>query len=302
MTCGTVFVKRDILQTLPKEDIPFPVEVPPRIRADLHRLNAVVDGALETGHFRLDREYPAYRQRKRELLGSHAERCHRLETDDPEGLALALERVSGLIALEHPDFAPRLEPDWNLGRRADEIALCVQEDIVIVRGASEARAELLHVCFPSRWSPSEKIGRSFKAVHEPVADNAGLIAASRNVARAMVTRGPFVRFVWSLTTDPRLEQHPDDLKIEPPDHVYDDPAALASQTFFRVERQTTAPMPDLDRALFTIRVYVQPLQEAVRDPSRRGLLARALREMSPALSQYKGYSRLREPILTWLQD
>lgn len=292
----------EFFETLPEPDIPFSVELPPRIRADLHKLGTVVNGALEVGHFRLDRAYPTYRTRKLELLEMRPERCRCLQTHDPDGLALALERVAGLVERELPDLAPRLERGWNLEHLADEIALCVQEDLVIVSGADDARAELLHVCFPSRWDPREKIGRSFMAVHEPVADNAALIAASRQVSRAMVTNGPFVRYVWSLTTDPRLEQHPDDVKIEPDDAVYDDPDVLASQVFFRVERQTTFPMPDLDRALFTIRVYMQPLTDAVRDPSRRARLAAAMREMSPALSDYKGYSSLRAPLLAWLES
>jgi dimethylamine monooxygenase subunit A len=292
----------EFLDTLPEPEISFPVEVPPRVRADLHKLGTVVNGALEVGHFRLDRAYPAYRQRKLELLETRPERCRCLQTHDPDGLALALQRVAGLVEREHPDLAPKLEQGWNLERIADEIALCVQEDLVVVRGALDARAELIHVCFPSRWDPAQKIGHSFMAVHEPVADNAALIAASRNVSRAMVAHGPFVRYVWSLTTDPRLEQHPDDAKIEPDDAVYGDPDALASHTFFRVERQTTFPMPDLDRALFTIRVYMQSLPDAVREPARRARLAAAMREMSPALSDYKGYSRLRDPLLVWLES
>jgi hypothetical protein len=292
----------EFFETLPEPDIPFPVELPPRIRADLHRLGTVVNGVLEVGHFRWDRAYPAYRTRKLELLETHPGRCRCLETDDPDGLALALERVLGLVRLEYPDLAPKLIAGRTLENTADEIALSLQEDLVIVRGAFDARAELIHVCFPSRWDPREKIGRSFMAVHEPVADNAALIAASRQVSRAMVTNGPFVRYVWSLTTDPRLEQHPEDAKIEPDDAVSDDPDVLASQVFFRVERQTTFPMPDLDRALFTIRVYMQPLTDAVREPSRRARLAAAMREMSPALSDYKGYSSLRAPLLAWLES
>ena len=321
--CRAVFLKEDFFEHLSEPDIPFPVEVPPRIRADLHRLGTVVDGGLETGHFRLDNAYPAYLERKRELLRRDPFRCRVVSTDDEHGLRKALERVRKLFASEYPDLVkfeqdaqgetttlarlggwegPPFDAQSFIEHLADSTALWMQEDFVIVHGADEARAELLHVCFPSRWSPREKIGRSFMAVHEPVADNAALIAASRSVARAMVTRGPFVRFVWSITTDPRLEQHPEDAKLEPDDPVYDDPDALALQTFFRVERQTTFPMPDLDRALFTIRVYVQPLTDAVRDPFRRMLLAAAMREMSPALSDYKGYSRLREPILNWLSS
>ncbi len=316
-------MKENLLETLNEPDIPFPVEVPPRIRADLHRLGTVVDGKLEVGHFRLDRAYPDYLERKRALLRRDPFRCRVVSTDDEPGLFKALQRVRELFASEYPDLVKFERDDqgetttlaalggWGgppfdarsfVEHLADATALWMQEDFVIVQGADEARAELIHVCFPSRWSPREKIGRSFMAVHEPVADNAALIAASRNVARAMVTGGPFVRFVWSITTDPRLEQHPEDAKLEPDDRVYDDPDALAAQTFFRVERQTTFPMPDLDRALFTIRVYVQPLTDAVQDISRRNKLAAAMREMSPALSDYKGYSRLREPILKWLDS
>lgn len=305
ISSGTVLLMLNLANILQIEpDFPFPVEVPPQIRADLHKLGGVLDGKLEHGHFKLDRQYETYLERKRGLLRTHPERCRCIQTDDEPGLRQALERVNALIESEHPNLAENTSSHSRetLETFADAVACRVQEDIVIVRGTDQAQAELLHVCFPSRWNPRQKIGQSFAAIHEPVADNAQLIAASRNVAHAMIHKGPFVRFVWALTTDARLDQHPDNLKLEPDQALLNDPERLAASTFFRTERQTTYPMPDLDRALFTIRVYVQPLTDAVQDRSKRARLAAALKIMSPALAAYKGYARLREPLLAWLED
>lgn len=281
-------------------EIPFPIEVPFSIRADMSKLGSSLHGRIETDHFRLDTDFLKYQSQKLELLESRVERCRCLQTNDPNGLRIALKRTRDLFASEHPRLAPNIPESATLEEFADALALVMQEDFVIVQNSLEARAELIHVCFPSRWDPREKIGQGFAEVHVPVADSAALVKASQNVAKAMVTRGPFVRFVWALTADPSLDQHPEHPRLNPEDQL--SPDEVASRTFMRVERQTTFPMPDLERALFTIRVYMQPLTEAANTPESRAHLAASLRSMKPEVIVYKGFQRLYDPVLTWLED
>ena len=69
-----------------------------------------------------------------------------------------------------------------------------------------------------------------------------------------------------------------------------------------MERQTTFPMPDLGRGLFTIRIYVDPLVERLdREPSLAPRLAHILRSTAPEVRRYKGVDRLAPPLLTWLE-
>jgi hypothetical protein len=117
----------------------------------------------------------------------------------------------------------------------------------------------------------------------------------------MVTRGPYVRFGLSLTTLPMLDSHPD--HEEPWDtHWLDDLDVLASQCTVRIERQTTCPMPDLGRALFTVRIYTAPLvQLAGSHPDLIPRLATILRSASPAILEYKGIAEYAHPIAQWCE-
>jgi len=174
----------------------------------------------------------------------------------------------------------------------------------IREGDSDGRAELLHVCFPSSWDPAERAGAGFAALHAPVPHGETLQAAGGRLVRAMVAKGPFVRYVWSLAGDGALDRNPrrravaaarvDASPVEP---APADPSAL----WFRVERQTVLPLPELHRALFTIRVYRAPLPEVLTTPARRRTLALALRSMDAPLLAYKGVGGLRTKLLAYLE-
>lgn len=221
-----------------------------------------------------------------------------------------------------------LEP---LERLADALALAVQEDLVVMAGGGsgdrdpgdrdpgdldpddldpgernpdDGRSELLHVCFPSSWDPAARAGAGFVALHAPVPHSDTLRSAAGRVVRAMVSKGPFVRYVWSLAPDGALDRNPRRIGTQPPpdqpppDLHAPDPARL----WFRVERQTVMPLPASGRALFTIRVYRAPLPSVLTTPERRRTLASALRSMDAALLAYKGVGGLREALLAYLDD
>jgi len=149
------------------------------------------------------------------------------------------------------------------------------------------------VCFPSSWDPAARAGAGFAALHAPVPHSETLRAASGRVVRAMVAKGPFVRYVWSLAPDDALDRNPRRALELPP---VTDPTRL----WFRVERQTVMPLPASGRALFTILVYRAPLPHVLDTPDRRSTLASALRSMDAALLAYKGVGGLREPLLAYL--
>jgi hypothetical protein len=190
-------------------------------------------------------------------------------------------------------------------RLADALALTVQEDFVIMRGEAQTHgAELLHVCFPSHWHPAENAGLGYAQIHAPVAHNAPLLASARRVMKALFSKGPFVRYTWGLVTDPRLDHNPalpDYPENTLPEEVLKDPARFGSRVFLRVERQTTCALPALQRCLFTIRVSVRPLAEVLSTDERKRRLAAALRSMDDDLLRYKGLTRLRAPLLAWLE-
>jgi dimethylamine monooxygenase subunit A len=201
-------------------------------------------------------------------------------------------------------IATWLERQSGVARMLDALALSCQEDIVIMRGAADtAHAEALSVSFPSGWDPREKLAENFERIHEPIADNAKLLKASGNTMKALLTKGPFIRFSWGLTINPSLDNHPQSPKPEPLQSWLENPSELVKHSYLRMERQTTYPMPELERGLFSIRVYVTPLLERLeRDPSLRSRLARFVASVKPEVLAYKGQAKITPGILQWLQS
>jgi Protein of unknown function (DUF3445) len=189
----------------------------------------------------------------------------------------------------------------GIARLGDLLALSVQEDIVVMRLRSDGThlAESLHVLLPSTWNPREKLMQGFDAIHEPVADAHRLISSASNVMKAMVTKGPYVRFGLSLSTSPRLDSHPDHRK--PWENAWlDDLDLLASKVTVRMERQTTLPFADLGRALFSVRIYTTTLEQLGFDrPDLVPRLAEILRDASAAIIDYKGIAHYTPAIVEW---
>ena len=185
-------------------------------------------------------------------------------------------------------------------RAAALLSLAFEEDFALIDGAT-ATLPWLAVCLPSRWAPESKIGRHFAEVHAPVADNAMLLAASDSLARLVTGNERWERFVWTITADPRLDQHPARGAPAWAETGRASAETVAAQAWFRHERQTFVPMADAQRAIFTIRVDSVPLAEAIAsDPSAAARLHPALASMSPAVLAYRGLGEVREALLAWL--
>ncbi len=336
------------------EHIPFPVEAPFTVRADMRRWSQG-----DAGHLRLDARYPDYLVAKLDALARDAAGCRAVARGlPPRQLALAVaeaaERLGADLAsrgssapfrwgadgLEVPTLGLAVSADGGALRRAprppppgleaparrawehlvglppaarllDALALAVQEDLVwmgpgtrtrgpaATAGAGHGSADVLHVCFPSGWDPGARAGASFEALHRPVPGRERLEGASAAVMRALLTRGPFVRYVWSLAPSGALGRNPRHERAAQVDR----PEAL----WYRAERQTTAPLPRQGRALFTIRVYTAPLPRVLAaggpgaEGERRARLAAALRSMDEPTAAYKGVAGLREEVLDWLE-
>ena len=193
------------------------------------------------------------------------------------------------------DLLRALPAGWRL---PGLLCLALAEDVAVLDGDS-ARVPWLAVCLPSRWAPEDKVGRHFTEVHAPVADNALLITAADHLARLVTGTDRWERFVWSVSDDPRLAQHP---RHTPP-HAWPaalDAAALAARAHWRTEHQTFIPVPSVRQAVFTILVESRPLAEAIDSPGRARQLHDALASMSPSVLAYRGLVEARERLLAWL--
>lgn len=270
----------------PATQVPWAVSSPFRMRPGLARL-ATAHGAPEAPPplFVLDQQAAAYAEHKSMSLQQHRARCQIGEADPAvlSAIAEAYERQTGIV------IAPE----------ADALAQGLQEDFVILHDDSDGmRTRFLSVCFPSNWAPAEKLGLDFAAIHAPVADNALLQAGGKGIIDMAFRQASMLRFVWLLTPNGDLAQHPETRRTG-----WEDAQALADaagqrlidRVFFRVERQTTLPLPALRRGVFFIRVMVSPLIDVLGlAPGRAGELREALLSMSDAVVAYRGMVAVRE--------
>lgn len=183
-----------------------------------------------------------------------------------------------------------LPPAWRL---AGLLSLAFAEDLAVVDGRSGS-IPWLAVALPSHWAPETKVGRHFAEIHTPVADSELLRKAGDSLMRLVTGAERWERFVWNVSDQPRLHAHPDRVATRRWQQT-----AVAS-AWWRTERQTFIPVPEVRQAMFTIHVEVQRLAEAIDAPGRAAALHAAVASMSEAVLAYRGLSAVRAPLLAWL--
>ncbi|MEM8706470.1 MAG: DUF3445 domain-containing protein [Actinomycetota bacterium] len=173
----------------------------------------------------------------------------------------------------------RLDPDVHPLLAA---ALRIHEDLVVMEkrdGAWTMTAGV--VCFPTRWSPAEKVGKPMAAIHEPVPryDEIGE-AVERLFDRLQPGRIAW-RPNWSVVGESALRldvgdrQAPAGMPTDP-DH----------ELHLRVERQTIRRLEHTPDALvFTIRIHRWPLHEVLEQIGAE--LAGELRLLPDDVAAYK---------------
>ena len=287
----------DSAVTTAAADMPWPVVSPFRMRPGLARLSQA-PGAVPMPLFVRDALAGAYADRKRAVLQTHHGLSHIGQADPAvlQAIADAYAAQTGVV----------------LAPEADALATGLQEDFVVLHderedGTDSMRTRFLSVCFPSNWNPAEKLGLDFSAIHAPVADNALLQAGARGIIDMAFRQAPMLRHVWLLTPNGDLAQHPETRRTRWDDALAaaDAPGAsgrLIDQVFFRVERQTTLPLPALRRGVFFIRVMVAPLAQVLAvAPGRAAELGEALASMSEAVVAYRGMTAVRERLCAELR-
>jgi hypothetical protein len=294
------------MRELGAQTVPWPATLDTAPRGDLYR------SRRET--FALDESLPRYVEAKLEVCG---EPWAALVADgaDEDALETSATRLFERVHLEHYGLLERLGDGWRfpltgvtvsstgaigfergarlepLGERIAQraslesgararilaLALNLQDDLALMH---RDVAQGLWVMLPSTWNPLEKIGLPLAQIHAPVPNSTTLQNATPNLTKAVLERGPFERFVWTLQGSDALGAH---LERPPID---------SGGLYWRIERQTFFPMPDLERYWFVIRVHVVPL-ETVLTPDRARALSVALEKISASLTTHK---RL-EPLL-----
>jgi dimethylamine monooxygenase subunit A len=309
-------------------DFDAAVQAPFRMQPGLRRL---APGAVQ-----LTPLVPGSRHQREKIAVLSAHASHALAVQPAFDATAALHALAAHAAGEHPDvFA------WD-GQRAiasalgvavagddaqqlrvgvfglgDEIARCLDglpagwrlagllclaftEDFAVVDGAS-ATIPWIAACLPSHWAPEHKVGRHFAEVHGPVADNALLVRAGEHLTRMVCSAERWERFVWNVTRHPRLNAHPA-LADPAPWAVDAFTNAVAPLAWWRTERQTFIPLPEIQQAVFTICIDTQPLADGIDTPDKAAKLHAAIASMSDAVLGYRSLTGVRAPLLAWLES
>jgi hypothetical protein len=195
---------------------------------------------------------------------------------------------------------------WDLGRSTlhplDLAGRLVQEDLCLMQVEPDAghyRLVGASVCFPTRWCLADKIGGAIGPIHAPVPGYEEQLSSTMDRFFALLkTERPVWRVTWSIVDDPAL--------FLPRGHgQWERDASITAENvgdklWLRLERQTLRRLPCSEDVLFTIRIYVHPLQTLAACPKRTAALAAALRSLPPDLQTYKSVRPFREAILSWL--
>ena len=164
----------------------------------------------------------------------------------------------------------------------EQLAVSFQEDIAIMQhGVLQA----VCFCFPSGWTPRDKIGLSLADIHRPVADNTELVKRSARLAATMTdpVLGRFQRQVWTVTANPALSNLPGTAPKSVPQTIDD--------LWFRWENQTTEPLGTDDVSLFFVDVNVVPLRLAW--PDLGGQIVDSVNSMTDAVLDYKNLRHIK---------
>ncbi len=212
------------------------------------------------------------------------------------GFESAATQVQALITEEFalqgqpaPDYQAGLHP-LDAAARVVREDLCLHDmvdgQLVLVAGS---------VCFPTRWTLAEKVGRPISAIHAPVpglAEDVGDRIDSF-VARLRPGVGSW-RSNWSIlpTDELCLPGHHRDLP------VVDSP----DQLWFRTERQTLRRLPVGAGVLFTIGIDVQPLSIFRMDRWASADLADRIESLPEPFLAYKGLTASHQDIVEYLRS
>jgi hypothetical protein len=252
--------------------------------------------------------------RKDELLATNRDIVFREEPDTRVAQAEILDMLAGFLSERFPEVWRRdgsrmeiLPAGRSVDLSSDEAPLLtasrlVQEDLCLMRdGPGGYRLAAASLCFPSSWSLTEKFGQTLDGLHGNVPGYPDFLAGRMaRIFANLKTELPVSRLNWSIYADDDLH-HPQS-KARPRHWVADTGEPI--HAFIRVERQTLRRMPVSGDILFTIKIYVDPV-EAFRTHPDGAHLARGLAEQVRSLNAgqlaYKGLTESRDRLAAALE-
>ncbi|MGV0818152.1 heme-dependent oxidative N-demethylase family protein [Martelella sp. AMO21009] len=257
-----------------------------------------------------------YLAEKERLLAVRREEIFRTEDDSLAASREALALIAGHLETRHAGLYRR---DGNRLRFLDRAValddpavpplmtagMLIEDDLAILM-KREDRWHLAagFIAFPSSWSLAEKAGRPMEEVH---ADVPGFSAGTRNaalVARIFDNLKPGLpaeRFNWSF-------KGANALAMPVSKHLPEDPfrpIRPIAANFMRVERQTLTRLPQTGAILFTIRIYMDPVEAILRHPERKTIATAMIGQLHGLSAEERGYKGMMDAdidaLIAWLE-
>lgn len=249
-------------------------------------------GLAPEGWLQFDDAYRTYLAEKHRVLRAHRADALAFVPGSEEPAA----EIADLVAAELTERELPLPPDRAAQHPLEWSARGVQEDLCLLeRGAAGWRLTAAAVCFPTRWSPADKIGLGLRAIHDPVPRYEDIADTVDRFFDRLRPGSLVWRPNWSLVGDDRLRLPVEDRQA--PTAVLDP----IDELWMRVERQTIRRLVDHpDAAVFTIRVHRWPLID-VLDSVDAGL-EEELRTMPIDVAAYKNIDEWRGHLATVLEN
>lgn len=223
----------------------------------------------------------------------------------PEGRAPAEELRAHLVTQVRPPFAVGdgrwHRPDGGSvaldGAPLETLGAMTAEDWCLLlpdAASGEHRLVAAVLCFPSRWSLAEKIGRPLTAIHAPVPDyDAGLAARVNRVFAALAPGRPLWRVNWLVHARAELF-----LPLRAGEKGAPVPVGPETPLYLRTERQTLSRLPGTGAIAFGIKTSVTPLGRLTG--AQAAALARELARLDPATVAYRAGGDLQRAALARL--
>jgi hypothetical protein len=111
---------------------------------------------------------------------------------------------------------------------------------------------------------------------------------------------PVRRLNWTMTVNPRLDTSPENYPFWGPDRGTVTAQNAGDLVHLRVELQGLWRLPRSNGMLFGVRCYLISLRELATVPKWGRRMHRVLRDLHPALVEYKGLTRYRDAAVAWL--
>jgi hypothetical protein len=199
------------------------------------------------------------------------------------------EGGGGLLALATGE---RFGEPKDAEEALEQISRWGQEDWCLVDPGAPFSVIAGFVCFPSRWSLREKMGRTPDGVHEGVPSYNNFLAAPvRNFFEKLIPERPMWRLNWTIHDSDQLfcpGPHSSGKKLTA-DNVLEN-------CFLRVERQTLSRLPQTGAIAFSIRTHLHPLLVAIDTPERKKLALASILGLPLETALYRGMGPFLEPL------